>query len=84
MGTRTDARRPPLRLVVTDKERLHAAVVKSGKTRRKIAAEVGLTTTGYLDHLLAGRRGTVTADMAVRLADALQQPMDHLFARIAS
>ena len=58
---------------------LRALTAQRGYSRRTLADLCGLSGTGMIDHLLAGRRTTCSPDLAVSLSRALGVPVRVLF-----
>lgn len=64
---------------LTSANTLRALMEQKGFSRRRLARYCGLAGTGMIDHLLAGRRTSCTPQLAGRIAEALDVPLDILF-----
>lgn len=62
-----------------DPERLRARIKAKGFTLRSFSHEVGWSSHGYLNKLLAGEAKTMRTDPALRMAYLLDLPLDVLF-----
>jgi transcriptional regulator with XRE-family HTH domain len=58
---------------------LRALMAQKSFSRRRLARYCGLNGSGMIDHLLDGRRTSCTPRLAVRIAEALDVPLDLLF-----
>lgn len=81
MHTKTHTQRWPKGtwMKLTSANTLRALMEQKAFSRRRLARYCGLAGTGMIDHLLAGRRTSCTPQLAGRIAEALDVPLDILF-----
>lgn len=65
------------KVVIRDVEALEDAIIKSGRTARSFAAEIGLSSAAF-PYMLSGKRG-VSPKTAKKIADGLSLGFDDLF-----
>lgn len=58
---------------------LKALMAQKGISRRRLARYCGLAGSGMIDHLIAGRKTSCTVQLADRIAEALEVPLEILF-----
>lgn len=67
-----------MRLISRDT--LKALMAQKDFSRRRLARYCGLPGSGMIDHLVDGRKTSCTPQLAERIAEALDVPLDLLFA----
>lgn len=70
----------PARMRVLDAPRIVVLMALAGVSRRELAKRAGLASHTYLLRVLDGRVRTVSADVAVRISEAVGAGVDDLFA----
>lgn len=58
---------------------LKALMEQKRLSRRTLARYCGLAGSGMIDHLIAGRKTSCTVQLAQRIAEALEVPLELLF-----
>jgi transcriptional regulator with XRE-family HTH domain len=64
---------------LTSRDTLQALMKQKKFSRRRLARYCGLSGSGMIDHLLAGRKTSCSPRLAVRIAESLDVPLELLF-----
>jgi transcriptional regulator with XRE-family HTH domain len=64
---------------LTSRDTLRALMQQKDFSRRRLARYCGLSGSGMIDHLLDGRKTSCTPQLALRIVEALDVPLELLF-----